>query len=137
MKKASRTIAILVLFFNGISALFGGWALFSDPSGQTVQMPLSFLENSPFKDFLIPGIILFTLIGVFSIIIAILAIRRVKYYGHLTFLEGLILCIWLTVQIIMIKEFQAFLHTLYYLIGILLLIAGWFIIKNETKEDHL
>jgi len=42
-----RIIAIILLLFNAISALFGGWGLISDPSGETLEMPLRFLEHSP------------------------------------------------------------------------------------------
>ncbi len=40
-----RIIAIILLLFNAISALFGGWGLMSDPSGETMEMPLRFLEH--------------------------------------------------------------------------------------------
>jgi cell division protein FtsW (lipid II flippase) len=39
-------------------------------------MPLSFLNNSPFKDFLIPGIILFTVLGIMPVAIGVALIKK-------------------------------------------------------------
>ncbi len=39
MHRIFRIIAIILLLFNAISALFGGWSLMSDPSGETLDMP--------------------------------------------------------------------------------------------------
>ena len=124
MKKTIRITAMILLFFNGISAIFGGVGLMSDPSGASMRMPLEFLKNTPFKDFLIPGIILFTFNGILSILIFVLTSIKVKRYTWLIIFEGCVLTIWLTVQIIMIGKFYPPLHVPYYLVGILLIITG-------------
>lgn len=134
MKKFLRITAIVLLIFNGISAIFGGLGLIADPSGGKLQMPLEFLENTPFKDFLIPGIILLTFNGVLSIAIAVLAIIKVKGYAWLVILEGCILTIWLTVQIIMIQSFYPPLHIPYYLTGILLVITGSLLARYKENS---
>jgi hypothetical protein len=52
-------IHISLLAFLGIGAIGGGGALIISPSGKLLGgIPLSLLKNSPFNDFLIPGIIL-------------------------------------------------------------------------------
>jgi len=131
MKQSTRIIAIVLLFLNGISALFGGWGLISDPSGETLQMPLEFLKATPFENFLIPGIILFTVNGLFNIIVAVLSILKIKSYPYLIILAGAFLSGWISIQILMIKQFYAPLHVPYFLLGLLLIVCGFILIKNK------
>ena len=64
--KTATNIHLFVLAFLGSSALGGGGALIISPSGKLLGgLPLSILKNSPFADFLIPGIILFVVLGLF------------------------------------------------------------------------
>ena len=66
-KKVYIVLGALQLFI-GIGAIGGGFMLVKDPSGKALGVPLSFLEGSPFRDFLIPGIFLLTVNGVGSMI---------------------------------------------------------------------
>ncbi len=54
-----------LLFFQVISAFYGGILLVISPGGEKLQMPLTFLEGSPFRNYLLPGLILLVLLGVF------------------------------------------------------------------------
>ena len=122
---ALRTLAIVLLFINSISAFAGGIGLMLDPSGEMMQLPLEWLEHTPFSDFFIPGFILLVFIGIFSLAVGFLTIFKVKRYPYFIIFEGLVLIIWLTVEIIMIKFFFAPLHLSYYAVGIGLVGCGW------------
>lgn len=54
----------------GIGAMFGGLAAITNPNNP-VGVPTSILKNSPFSNFLIPGIILFTVIGLGNLLSAL------------------------------------------------------------------
>lgn len=60
---------ILLLFIQGVMALLGGYKLIKDPSGSLIGMPITMLAHSPFSNFLIPGIVLFFLLGVFPLVV--------------------------------------------------------------------
>ncbi len=62
--KTARNILPGLLFFLGLGALGGGGILIVSPSGKLMGMPLSILRFSPFDSFLIPGLILFSLLGI-------------------------------------------------------------------------
>ena len=63
--KVIRNTHFSLLGFLGISTIGGGSVLIISPSGELLgELPLSILERSPFNDFLIPGIILFLVLGV-------------------------------------------------------------------------
>jgi len=99
-----KTVAILLLLFNGLSALWGGAALIYAPDGAIMHMaPAVYLSHSPFNSFLIPGIILFTCNGLFSIFTAIAGMRTYKAFPALLLAQGMILCGWIGVQILMIR----------------------------------
>ena len=73
---SARKIHLLLLAFLGLSAIGGGGALIISPSGKLLGgLPLSILKNSPFADFLIPGIILFVVLGLVPTLL-IFALRK-------------------------------------------------------------
>ena len=61
-------IMVLVIF-QGISGILGGIGLILDPTGKSLHLPIIWLENSPFSDYLIPGIILLIVLGVFPLVV--------------------------------------------------------------------
>lgn len=69
-------ILIAGLVFQGLSGLYGGGALVRDPTGVLLQMPPSLLEGSPFVTYCIPGLILFTVLGIGPLIVAVELWRR-------------------------------------------------------------
>jgi hypothetical protein len=69
-------LLIFLHIFLAIGALFGGGVLIISPDGSILSMPLSMLENSPFNNFLIPGLILFVGLGMLPLITAIYLISE-------------------------------------------------------------
>ena len=67
MKAAIKVISIIILVFLALGAIFGGYALISDPSGANFEWTTDLLNNTPFSNFLIPGIILAVVNGLLSI----------------------------------------------------------------------
>jgi len=121
--KPLRIIVIFLLFLIGINALIAGFLFILQPSGALMGMNTEVLEYSPFANFLIPGIILFTFNGIFNITVAILCIRKFRYYPFLIIFQALILAGWILVQIIMIQIFNA-LHVFMLSSALILFITG-------------
>lgn len=114
MKSVRRALLILH-FFIGIGAMFGGLMAILNPEGPA-GMPTDALKNSPFSDFLIPGIILFTVIGLGNILCGILHLKKSKLQVYASGVAGGALMIWIVVQCIMLETVN-FLHVLYFLLG--------------------
>ena len=125
-----RYITILLLAFNGIGAVYGGWHLMTDPTGLSIQLSHSYLNGTIFPDYTIPGIILFVFIGIFSIIAALWVVCRWKNDSKLVIIEGVLLTGWIVIQMIMIRTVY-FLQFILGGIGILLLLAGFILLKKE------
>lgn len=74
--KTARNILLSLLAILGLGAIFGGGVLIISPSGKLLGMPLSLLNNSPFNNFLIPGIILFSVLGIAPIGLIMALIKK-------------------------------------------------------------
>jgi len=130
----TRNFLIFILGFLGFGALGGGGVLIISPSGELIGMPLSIIQNSPFVNFLIPGIILFTLLGIQPVVLMYASIKKPKWrlpeffnvfndmywawsYSVYT---GLGLIIWIQTEMIIMKSVH-WSQSLYMGIAILLL----------------
>lgn len=125
MNRAGRaTVGLLVLL--GLMAIAGGIALVAKPDGSVMHLPTSYLDGSPFPDFLLPGLILGTLFGVGSLVVAVMSLRAWRIAPFLAFALGCGQMIWITVELAIIKE-VSFLHPLCFGIGlaIALVSARW------------
>lgn len=124
---------LVLLLVNGTGALFGGFQLVTDPSGGTLQMPLSFLQHSPFDNYLIPGIILFTANGLLSIMTGVFVVMKLPQAGRWVAVQGIILSGWIIVQMLMLQIFYPPLHLTFLLIGLLLLVLGILMSKSTAR----
>lgn len=57
------------MLFLSIMALPVGFTMITQPANMPIGMPMEWLSNTPFKDYFIPGVILFTVIGLFPLVI--------------------------------------------------------------------
>jgi len=76
----ARLLFILVLLI-GISALISGPMLFLAPDGHLMQWSVEVLKGSPFSNFVIPGIILFVLIGIYPLFVSYGLATRTSWNG--------------------------------------------------------
>ena len=135
MKPTKKFIppSIILLVFNGISALIGGILLIADPTGAYLDMPLDLLEHSPFKNFLIPGMLLLALNGISSLLIAFTVATSRRHRFTLTAVQGVISTVCILTQVYMIQSISV-IHLVYGGIGIALIIIGTF--KIYTSKSH-
>lgn len=124
-KSISFYALLALLFFQGMSGLFGGGALVLDPTGSTLQMPLSLLDGSPFDTYLIPGLILLLVLGVFPLIVLYGLWKKKTWSLSAAFLVSIALIIWIGVEIVMVGyHSEPPLQLIYGLTGIALLILS-------------
>lgn len=125
MKKLLKILAIFLLMFLGFGGIYGAWMLISDPSGGKFQWSLDLLNGTPFKSFLIPGIVLMLSNGILPLIVAAATILKRRNAGWLILIQGGITIGWLTAQLIFNSEFFVpGMHYSSYGIGVLLVVVG-------------
>ena len=131
-KKQRPFIVWVVIVLNlllGIGALGGGACLMLAPDGSILHMPVSIMRGILFKDFLIPGILLFTFVGLFPTAVAyslyarpawrwpdaINPFKKLHWSWAASLAAGLICTLWITIEV----EFTGIgaLHVIYFIWG--------------------
>lgn len=111
-------LGILQLFI-GLGAVAGGVGLISGG----LKFPLEWLSRSPFKSYIIPGIILLAVNGIGSLVGGITSFRRYRYAGEFAVALGIFLALWIVIQVWWIGVIH-WLHTLYFVLGVAESILG-------------
>ncbi len=121
-------LLIVLQFLLGFGAFVSGGLLVAVPDGSLMHMPLSMLQYSPFSNFLIPGIILTTLLGIYPLAVSYSLWRKptwrwpdgINPFKHMhwswaaSLAAGFILLMWIVVEALMLQA-VAFLHILYFI----------------------
>jgi hypothetical protein len=116
MKKTIRSIEIGLLGIVSLSAMFSGAVMVIYPGGKLMELPLSMLKGSPFRNFFWPGLILFCIIGLGHAVALTLVLRRHRLAGPAAAMMGLGLLIWIFIQVSMIGGGH-WLQYLYFALG--------------------
>ncbi len=139
-------ILLLLVFLESASGLFGGAALLLDPAGNILQMPTSFLKDSPFVDYVVPGFILFVFLGIYPAILFFGLLRlpysqtfnSINIYKNqhwswtLTIYLGIVLILWIDFETMFIG--YNFLQTVFGVGGVVILILD---LLPSVKEYYL
>lgn len=133
--RSIRGIALILLAFLGVSSVAGALPLILDPSGGLLHMPLSLLEHSPFRSFLIPGWILLLANGLFSFVAMWIVMRR--YAGSAAWIvaQGVVLFGWISVEVILIRT-VIWAHYLYWGLAVVLILAGTVLCRERHLEPR-
>ena len=109
----------------GIGALAGGLVLMIAPRGEIMPLPLSALAGSPFDTYLVPGLILFGVLGFGPLVAARLAWLRHPLAPTAAFIVGAGLLIWVAVEIAIIGySNEPPLQAIYGVLGVAILLVA-------------
>lgn len=136
MKKTLLYWLIALVVLQALSGITGGIGLIIDPTGGTLGIPQSWLQDSLFINYLIPGIILFLVLGIYPLILAIGLLKRKRWSLYATRLLGILLVIWILTEIAIIGyRTKPPLQLIYGIIGIIVIILAYLKgIKNILVE---
>ncbi len=94
-KKMVRYSMGVLLAFAALNAFGGGYYGMAGAEG----VPVEWLEGSPFRSYLIPGMILFVVVGGAFLTAAILAFARSRHARYAALLSVAVVFGWLAVQL--------------------------------------
>lgn len=123
MEKFLRTLSIASLLLTALNAIIAGLLFMIDPSGSKMGMTVDYLQFSPFRSFLIPGLVLFSVNGVLSLLTAFSTIKHQVNAPVLIIIQGILLSGWILIQIIMVRDINP-LHVIMFIIGAILVSCG-------------
>ena len=129
MRTTAFWAALILALFNTLSAIAGGIGMLLTNG---LGMPLESLSGSPFTSFLIPALVLITVVGGTQAVAAGLLIARRETALLWSAIAGIGMLIWIFVETIVIRG-GSWLQVLYFASGILQLvlvmallgIVGW------------
>jgi hypothetical protein len=141
-----KNLLIFLLGFLSLGAFYGGIVFIISPDGPKFGMPLDMLNNSPFKNFLMPGIILLVTFGIFPAftILGLLKKPENKFLNHLNLLYdyhftwtfaiyiGIAQIIWINIQTLILNAVDIF-HTIYSGLGILIVCIA---LLPQTRKHY-
>lgn len=134
-RPVAATILVILMIFQGLSGILGGMGLILDPTGKSLQIPLEWLEGSPFRDYLIPGWILLLVLGILPLIVAAGLLRRQALSWSAALMVGIALLIWIAVEVIIIGYHpDPPLQFIYGTVGLLILI---FVMLPAVRRYYL
>jgi hypothetical protein len=91
MKKRTLNILGIIQGCVAIGAIPAGYLFIAKPDGSGLGLTVTQLAGSPFNDYHIPGLFLFTVNGLFNLISSVLCFSRFRYAPYMGILLGLAL----------------------------------------------
>lgn len=141
-------VLCLVLALIGLSALAGGAMMIIKPDGSLLGMHVDWLNSSPFRNFLLPGIFLSCMLGLFPLFVISgllfhsenawadkLNLYPDKHWSWaLSLYAGIIIIIWILIQMFMTRYF--WLQPVIISAGLLIIILTLFPVNIKYSESH-
>lgn len=93
---------LVLLLFQGVSAVGGGLWLVLHPTGIPPGLTLELLRGSAFGDYRLPGLVLLVVLGVVPCVVAFGLWRRTSWSRIASVLVGGALVVWIVLQITII-----------------------------------
>lgn len=130
----ARNMLVFLQLFLAVGAFYGGLALVIEPRGSLLKMDTEIFHNMVFSNFLVPGIILLVVFGIFPVFIAYCLLKkpRLRLFEKLNLITdhyfawtfsiyiGVGLIIWINVQLLMIES-SSLLQSIYSFYGVLII----------------
>ena len=110
--------------FIAVTSTLSGLLMISSPDGKMLSLSLSLLDGTPFKNFLIPGILLTTIVGGTNLLAVFYNIQRHPNRYNWAMAGGFMISGWIIAQMILIHAAH-WLHFLYLAIGILIILLAY------------
>ncbi|MDP1764924.1 MAG: hypothetical protein Q8L07_13670 [Sediminibacterium sp.] len=129
MKTARQlSIAILLLFF--VTASFGSYHMITDPTGNSLGLPFYLLNGSVFTNYYAVGWILLFTVALFSGLVSLLVIRKNWYYSIFIMIQGVIVCMFVFIEWLLLGE-TFIIQYVFLILGMALIGLG--ALQNQRK----
>jgi hypothetical protein len=120
-----KLLLFILVAFVALTATFSGLIIISNPAdGGMINLQQNLLSNTPFKNFLVPGIILTVLVGGVNMIAVVLNIQRHPGRYNWALAGGVMISGWIVVQMILLNAFS-WLQLVYLGIGLLIMLTAY------------
>lgn len=126
-----------LLSFIGISGVIVGLLLVIEPDGRWVGLNTDLLKNTPFVNFMIPGILLFAVNGVGSLIGTFLVLKKHHNNGIATIFLGVAMIIWISAEVYWFGWISSGLQITFLVVGVVEVVLGYFLHEQDRHRAHI
>ena len=119
-----KVLLYIFSLFIGLSATVAGILLIAYPDGSILNLPINFLQQTPFKNYLIPGLLLAITVGGTNLFVVFLEIKEAKGRYNWALAGGILTCIWAVIQIIVFSGAN-WLQFIHLIIGLLICLIAY------------
>jgi hypothetical protein len=118
-----RSLLFILISFIGVTSTISGLLLIGSRDGSLFNLPLSLLNDTPFKDYLVPGILLTIMVGLVNLLAVFFNLQRHANRYDWAMAGGIMVSGWIVVQLLLIDTVNWF-HFLYLGTGILIFLLA-------------
>lgn len=119
-----RTFLLVFISFAAFTALPAGIIMIYEPDGSSLGLSTTMLEGTPFKNFLLPGLVLAGIVGGINVI-SLFAIMGGNAHSYkFSLWGGIVLAGWIVAQL-MFFQYYHWLQVLYLFVGILIILLSY------------
>lgn len=127
-----RKLNMVLLFVLAMNALLAGYLFMLDPSGKYLGISTVLLRHSPFDNYFIPGLVLFTVNGLLAVFTGLMLARQWRGGPFWLVVQGVLLSGWIFVQVLMLRELNV-LHFTFGAIGLFFFGSGIYLFRKTEK----
>jgi hypothetical protein len=119
-----KAFLFILISFIAVTATLTGLLLISQPNGSLLNLPLSLLEGTLFKSYLIPGILLVTIVGGVNLLAVFYNLKKDQSRYDWAMAGGFVVSGWVTIQLLLIHTTH-WLPILYFGIGVIIFLLAY------------
>ena len=119
-----KTILFILVSFIAITATLSGLLMITKPDGSILNLPINLLEPTPFRNYLVPGILLTAFVGFVNLIAVFFNLQRHPNRFNWAMAGGLMISVWILVQFFLLRAAH-WLHFIYLGIGLLIILIAY------------
>ncbi len=133
--RGHRGLLAALCLFVGLTATVGGLMLVIRPDGSLLKMSPELLQHSPFTTFLVPGLVLFSVVGLGNAVAGVLVAVNARLAPYAALLAGAALFVWIAIQMLMLRPHYSWLQLTHLVIAALILFETWSVFE-QTWRHH-
>jgi len=99
-----KTTLIFLASIVGVLATIIGFMMMAVPDGNLINVNVSILKTTSFKDFRLPGVVLFLTVGLSNLLAVFYLFVNHKSKFNWSIIGGMLLIIWIVTQFILIEK---------------------------------
>ena len=102
--KAARQLSVAILVLLALAAVFFSYHMIKDPAGGSLGLPFYLLNGTILSSYLVVGWVLLFTVGILSSIVVMLIVSKNRFYSFFIMLEGVIVCVFVFIQWMLVGE---------------------------------